>query len=488
MLNRGVVRFVFGVVTGLAGCAALHAQAPVTPPVDPGLDIPYPRIGGVEPRHASEIAASNWSIGGETLDRDYADYDAYKRYLGPLGAKQIRLQGGWAKTERQKGVYDFAWLDRIVDDAIAQGVDPWLQTSYGNPIYPGGGEANLGGGAPRSPEALEAWDRWVLAMAKRYNGRVNVWEIWNEPDIRNGPDSLSYAKLFERTAEIIRDVNPEATIYALSIANPGRLSYIAGFLDYLKERDKLDLVDQITFHGYMYNPDESYERIARLTELVNSYSPDIVLRQGEQGAPSENQPILALRNYDWTDTSQAKWALRRLLGDLGRDIPSLYFQISDMWYKPGPDAHAVGFNTKGLLQIDSTLAIVRVRPSYQALQHLTSIFDHTLERIPGYAYTTSIDTTLQVFGYRKEHTDEQAVTIWKGTETPGNTNEKVPVDFVFPAGRFTDPVYIDLRTGEVYEIPENTWSRNGSRYEFRGVPIYDSPILIADRSLVELEG
>ncbi len=55
--------------------------------------------------------ASSWSIGGETLDRDFAVYNNYKKYLGPLGAKAIRLQAGWAKCEKTQGVYDWAWLD-----------------------------------------------------------------------------------------------------------------------------------------------------------------------------------------------------------------------------------------------------------------------------------------------------------------------------------------------------------------------------------------
>jgi hypothetical protein len=466
--------------------ATLHAQT-TAPIADRGLDIPFPSIGKVQPRHARDIAASNWSIGGETLDRDYADYDAYKRYLGLLGAKQIRLQGGWAKTEKQRGVYDFAWLDRIIDDALSQGVEPWVQASYGNGIYPGGGQANLGGGAPTSEEALQAWDRWVRAMAERYRGRVKVWEVWNEPDIGRGVPAPDYARLFIRTAEILRSVDPEATIYALSIANPGKLDYIGEVLDSLRARGKLHLVDEITFHGYRYNPDESYGTIARLRDLVASYSPRIRLRQGEQGAPSENQPILALRNYPWTETSQAKWALRRLLGDFGRDIPSLYFQISDMHYAAAPDAHAVGHNTKGLLATDSTHRVVGIKAAYHAVQHLTSLFDHTLERIPNYPYATSSrDTALNVFGYRKAGSDQQVVTLWLGGATPGNTNQKTPVDFTFPAGKFDDPVYVDLRTGDVYDIPEASWSRTGTQHTFRGIPIYDSPVLIADRSVVQL--
>ena len=78
------------------------------------------------------------------MDRDYTIFKNWQEYLAPLGAKQIRLQAGWAKCEKEKGVYNFEWLDKIVDGVLASGVESWLQTSYGNALY--GGEAKLGGG------------------------------------------------------------------------------------------------------------------------------------------------------------------------------------------------------------------------------------------------------------------------------------------------------------------------------------------------------
>lgn len=114
------------------------------------LDIPFKRIGTIRPVNVNEIKSSNWTLGCEVLDRDYTNYDSYKEYIPALGIKKIRLQGGWAKTEKQKGVYDFAWLDHIIDDAISRGLKIWLQTSYGNPIYEGGGGVDLGGGFPVS--------------------------------------------------------------------------------------------------------------------------------------------------------------------------------------------------------------------------------------------------------------------------------------------------------------------------------------------------
>ena len=146
------------------------------------IKIALPYLGSVKPRSTSEIESSNWLLGCETLDRDFADYDQYKEYIAPLGIKRLRMQAGWAKTEKVKGQYDWAWLDHIVNDATSRGLQPWLQTSYGNTIYPGGGGANLGAGMPVSKEALEAYYKWVTALVTRYKDKVTEWEVWNEPN------------------------------------------------------------------------------------------------------------------------------------------------------------------------------------------------------------------------------------------------------------------------------------------------------------------
>ena len=97
------------------------------------------RIGTLAPRTAPDPADDQWMIGCEVLDRDFAKFSAYKDYLPKLGIRSIRLQCGWAKCEKEKGKYDFAWLDACVFDAQKMGVKVWMELSYGNPRYEGGG-------------------------------------------------------------------------------------------------------------------------------------------------------------------------------------------------------------------------------------------------------------------------------------------------------------------------------------------------------------
>ncbi|MFA6546448.1 MAG: beta-galactosidase, partial [Limisphaerales bacterium] len=170
----------------VAVCCAVSGMVVAGPKIDPSpdraktpLNPGLKQVGTIKPRGANEIPASNWTLGCETLDRDFSDYQQYKEYIVPLGIKTIRLQGGWAKTEKVKGSYDFSWLDTIIDDARARGLNILLETGYGNTIYSGGGGADLAGGFPTSEEGLAAWDHWVEATATHYKGKVRDWAMWN---------------------------------------------------------------------------------------------------------------------------------------------------------------------------------------------------------------------------------------------------------------------------------------------------------------------
>lgn len=427
-----------------------------------GNDISFPLIGKIQPRNANEIASSNWLIGCETLDRDFADYDQYKEYLNPLGIKRLRLQAGWAKTEKVKGQYDWTWLDHIVNDAVQRGLQPWLQFSYGNSIYEGGGGINLAAGVPLSEEALAAWDKWVAAMVTRYNDKVRDWEVWNEPNFSdnsyNTPEKA--AALNIRTAEIVRKIQPDAIISGLAFGHID-LEYADAFFKALHDAGKMHLFDNMTYHDYVYNPDSHYPKVMKLKAILEKYTPEMPLRQGENGAPSGPRLGGALGDYDWSELSQAKWNTRRMLGDLGHDIESSVFTIIDIAYTSGPIKR---LNVKGLIQSDMTKKAIRPKLAYYAVQNVASVFDHSLERIKNIRDT-----------YNSEFIPENP-----------DSEERKSMNFTFTNARFEQPVYVDMITGNVYEIPSSQWSKNGVKYTFRNIPVYDGPILIADKKLLRI--
>lgn len=452
------------------------------------LSVTYKKLGTLKPRSTREIESSRITVGCETLDRGHTVWDNYKAYLPPLGVKKIRLQAGWAKCEKVPGIYDWKWLDEVIDYAVANDIEPWLQPSYGNPAYPGGGGTNLLNSMMTSPEGYAAWDRWVEALVTRYKDRVKEWEIWNEPDHpgqKITPETT--AALNIRTASIIKRIQPEAKIAGLAFASNSNMEYLDAFLKVIADQGKLDLFQWISYHSYTMRPEDAYteKRVLGLRKVIEKYSKNILLRQGENGAPSTYIPSFALDKYYWTEYTQAKYDLRRLLGDLGHDIETSVFTIIDIYYNWGP-SNAV-LNTKGLIQSDVTMAAIRPKVAYYAVQNLASVFDNNLILDPEVTYTNTSNASLSVFGYQHKTSKKHLVTLWLDGKEVNNSFQTTPVEITLENVTFKDPVWVDLMSGQVYAIPKSDWSKSGNNCRFKPIALYDSPVLIAEKSLLKLQ-
>lgn len=468
----------------LFSIANIFAQSIDTSPerVWTPLKVEMKRLGTLDTRSTTEIRSSRITVGCETLDRDLAVWDNYKEYLKPLGAKKIRLQAGWAKCEKVKGVYDWEWLDEIINYAVANDMEPWLQPSYGNPIYEGGGGTGLLNSLMSSEEAYQAWDKWVAALVERYKDRVTEWEIWNEPDHpmqEISPETT--ASLNIRTAEIIKKIQPEAEIAGLAFASNSDQDYLDRFLKVLSVEGKLDLFHWISYHSYTMRPEEAYseKRVLGLKKVIRKYSDQIMLRQGENGAPSTYIPSFALSEYYWTEYTQAKYNMRRVLGDLGHDIETSVFTIIDIYYKPV-------LNTKGLIQSDITMAAIRPKVAYYAIQNLTSIFDNSLILDREFNYDTDSEESLSVYKYSmQENSNSPLIAIWLDGQNATNSFDTKEVTVKFSHTSFNEPVWVDLMSGKVFEIDSDKWIQKGDEAQIQ-IPVYDSPVLIAERSSLRI--
>jgi hypothetical protein len=352
---------------------------------------------------------------------------------------------------------------------------------------------------PISKEAIEGYNKWVAALVTRYKDKVTDWEIWNEPNF--GDNSINTPEMTAafniRSAEIIKKIQPQAKISGLALGH-FNYDFVDRFFKYIGQKKKMHLFDNMTYHDYAYNPDANYHEVYLIRMLLNKYGgAKLKLRQGENGAPSSGGPGRgAIGDHDWTEFSQAKWNTRRMLGNLGHDIECSIFTIIDIAYTAGPIKR---LNVKGLIQSDSSKQALRPKMTYYAIQNVASIFDHSLERIKelehtyniesagdnDHRYTKSTDRSTAVYGYRNKTTGKQLYTIWMDENIPTNSGQTKKMTFSFSNANFDNPVYVDIITGTVYEIPAKQWSKKGNTYTFRDIQVYDGPVVIADRSLIK---
>lgn len=447
----------------------------------------FKEIGTLIPKNVHQIKTSQWTLGCETIDREYSDYNAFKEYLPALGISRIRLQAGWARCEKDPGLYDFAWLDNIINDAASKGISVWLETSYGNPIYPGGGGRTLAGGMPTSQEGIAAWDRWVTEMARRYKDKVQDWCVWNEPGIRGANGNEQICDFNIHTARIIRKEIPNARIAALALSWPKK-DIIGLLLKKLKESNELDLFHWIVYHHYTKNPDTPYPLVLETRELVNQYNPKIKLWQGESGVESEWCVSGALSRYHWTELTQAKWDARRMLGDIGHGSDSLIFTAADLDYRT--TFFHNGLVRYGLIKTagaDRANKVLKVKTAYYTVQNIVSVFNDAVGWTPGFACESECVKDLALFGFFDKKTKTPIYVFWDKTDIPKEENITQPGRFKIAMKPFEHPVWVDTVSGRVYEIPAKNIKVKDEMVTFENIPVYDAPVFITDKKILDIE-
>lgn len=173
-----------------------------------------------------------WNLDGAFHDRAI---DAARN----VRAEVARVGLMWPWIEFTQGHQDWTVPDRVIQGLIDAGVEPLLVV-FGSPAWANGSAGNdpyFYLQVPTNPAAFQAWvDRYqdfVRQAARRYQGRVTKWELWNEPNDgffwRPGPRITQYATWFTAARQAILDQDPNAEIASgglnqLVVSYPGNIS------------------------------------------------------------------------------------------------------------------------------------------------------------------------------------------------------------------------------------------------------------------------
>lgn len=412
------------------------------------------------------LRAGRWSVGCECLDRDMADFSQYGAYVGELGVGHARIQSGWAKTEKVKGEYDFAWLDAIVDGLLAQNVQPWMCLCYGNPLY--GSGVTLGNAIPSDAATLKAWEKYVAATVEHFKGRVQCYEVWNEPNISvNKGHPERYVKLLKATCPVILKADPSARIAAFALAS---LDY--DFLDTALKAVKPGMFDIVSLHKYFENPDEGDYDFQLLTDRIHAFDPSVKVVMGEGGCPSELGWDHALKFQEWTEYSQAKVDLRRMACDFAQDRPASIFTMVDLVY---PDFR----QSFGLLCTSLKGRVIYKKPSFYAVRNMVSLLPD--EVVP--CEVSGSDSTGRAVKYTGLSKDGRCVGVmmYFADDTPSSSLEWTKSKVTLKGLAFNDPVLVEPITGRVFALDRYHYSPNNPDRTY-ALYLWDSPVFLMERS------
>lgn len=464
------------------------------------------RIGKIKPKNASEITESPFCIGCETLDRELWNPSEVYPFLQKLPIKTARLQTGWSRCEKERGVYDFKWLDNCVDGLLKAGIRPFLNVGYGNALYEQMNADGVGYQPLYSDKYFAAWKDYVSALCKHFLGRISIFEIWNEPNMAGifwqpakEREPEAYGRLFEETAKIIRSEVPDAKIVG-GVISCMDYEFTRRFL----ESCNLNNLDIFSFHPYRSYPERHYHKqLDALRSLIKKYAPHAKLWQAEFGYPSMSSSTGYPGSVGHSEIIQAKVLLRKLLDDcgLGLELSEWFLAVDLHNYPKGTE----NVNSKGLLK---TIPEVAPKIAFNALQYLGSIINGKIMPSINITYAINseqeVDKTFITELLMADHAelsnistvklivnDVPVLAYWNnGTLRDDLQFEKINLIYQNCEGlMFSNPILCDLLNGEIYDlsngkhehIVHDAWEVN----LFRDIPLTDYPFIIVDKCLID---
>ena len=275
------------------------------------------------------------------------------------GFRILRMDFSWGGTERKAGVYDFAAYDRLLAAAKPHGMRLLFILDYSNRLY----DEGL---SPHTPAGRAAMAKWAAAAASHFKGQGILWEMWNEPNIKQfwkpQPNVADYAQLAVEVGKAIRSAAPDELYFG-----PATSTIDLKFLEACFKAGCLDYWDAVSVHPYRQSaPETAAAEYARLRTLIDQHKPAgkaIPILSGEWGYSA------AWKQYD--ADRQGKYLPRQWLINLEQGVPvSIWYD----WHDDGPDPKEAEHHFGTVLHpyLKDQTPPYEPKPAYLAARTLTS--------------------------------------------------------------------------------------------------------------------
>jgi len=184
--------------------------------------------------------------------------------LNQMGCIWVLNTFNWHIFEPEKDTFDFSGYDTYVSHTKKQGKKIVAVLGYSaDYLYPKRKAKKY-----ISPENMSLFLRYVEETVRHYKGQVDVWSIWNEPNITfwRGTDSEFY-ELTKLASERIRKTDPDAYIVGgVFWRSP------TNFIKKMYNTGSFKELDGIAFHPYAVNPSDCmnvYDKFSKILSETN---------------------------------------------------------------------------------------------------------------------------------------------------------------------------------------------------------------------------
>ncbi len=429
-----------------------------------------------------------------------------QRWLWPihadLGLKWVRIGYhddpiNWHWVEKEKGKLEIdPEADAAISYLVERGINIDFVLAFGNRLYTMPDpvrklpqlwewyyENPL---PPTTPEALEAWDRYVRFVVRHFRGRVKVFEIWNEWNIPEywgtKPDFEQYMAIAKRTIPIIREECPEAKVML------GSVSGFAYGISTWKAEERSDNeksswllkavaelateVDIVGWHPFYQADTENKDFL--------SYADDIrtikawAAKKGFKGEffasewnCSANYPAPTPPNwwgsFESTELDKAKYIARLSVLHTAFDISSFFCETWSNYYPLDLTLLRRSFS-------GSPVSVLQPQAGYYVMRNLAT----ALEELKSSDFKCRIEgDTSKIECYKMERNNEKVVALWVSGHAK-DSFKAVPIQLEFEGDYHSVQGY-DCINGVLQELKTE---KDGNKTRILGLLVKDYPILI----------
>ncbi|MFL6350565.1 MAG: GH39 family glycosyl hydrolase [Bryobacteraceae bacterium] len=403
----------------------------------------------------------------------------------------------WEWVERKRGEYSVVpELDDYVNSLVENGLQIEIQLLYGNPLYtspagrlpqsvtPEPGSFHNPDRSlysvywpPKTDEQIAAFNKYVEWMVNHFRGRVEYYEIWNEPNIDYWNPTANpedYGRLFKASAKVIHDTDPnaKAVFGGLSGAKP----------DFAKRA--LDAcgcpasIDVFAYHNYPdYGHNLNPEAIGKENDTNESSKP---VREMVRGYPGIRKELVFWNDEfndglaSWTDSDesvQAKYIPRGLLIDRASGVRTFVWLI--VGATDGNELDDFGLLHGLKFQPNDFTP----RPVFAALQNTNTLFSDT-QIDPSIKIQSDSNANLRSYAFRSSN-GKAILGYWLPIlSKPGDQLPAQTLTLKISNSGIRNPVLVDITSGKMTRA---SWKTDSSD-TLEQLPLRDSVMAIADES------
>lgn len=212
----------------------------------------------------------------------------------------------WAFVEGQRrGEYDWVEPDRLVEAVNRAGLRLMVRVD----MQPAWARVDRVFPIVGPPDRLADWGDFLYAVSQRYKGRIQAYQVWNEPNLarewgNQPPSAAEYVKLLKVAHQAIKLGDPDALVITAGLSPTTDLSANARadavYLQELYDAGAKPWFDLLGAHaaGFKAPPEMDPAEVARRADLTNNDPSAEALRRSYAFRHVEDLREVMVRNGD----------------------------------------------------------------------------------------------------------------------------------------------------------------------------------------------